>query len=496
MAQPTLALLRDAHLVPEQGVRALDCELEKIVAVRDAVFSGAGAGLDVLRAIVTFQREDGSFALVSDYRMDGDCRVAYVYRPSYACCQVLMASLLAGVEFDGMREALARGLAFCCTRGLNGHGYDAMRQQLEDLGDFATAGLPAFLEKHDDLCPEFTSMVGSILDSYEVRLLKAQTRGDWDRDFTLELLDVLAAYGRDAQVPVFVYGTLLQGMCNAPLLDGSAYLGVAVLEGYSLYDLGAYPGIKPAPGTPGIAAPGRVMGELRLVDAATLRRLHVLEGKGTLYDFERVVLAVNGQLTPAFAYVYRGEVERDSLIPLQLQPYRTLDALKKTHVWYVSYGSNILYERFMCYVAGGFCEANGRYYQGCSDPTPPADVVSLEIPYDVYFGNRSGTWGGAGVAFLDVSTPGSAYARAYLITKEQYEQIHCEESAAPGWYPHEVDLGSMSGIPMRTFTNRVRRDPNPPSEAYLEVLRQGFAEAFHPMSCGEIDEYLNELMER
>ncbi len=46
----------------------------------------------------------------------------------------------------------------------------------------------------------------------------------------------------------------------------------------------------------------------------------------------------------------------------------------KDYVWYACYGSNLLYERFKCYILGGTFNGNGRYHDGCQDKTLPKDM--------------------------------------------------------------------------------------------------------------------------
>ena len=343
---------------------------------------------------------------------------------------------------------------------------------------------------------EFTELIQCIARDYQTRILNANTFGDWGEDHTLEMMELAEAFGFSARAKVFVYGTLLQGTYNADLIAQAPYLGKAELEGYDLYDLGAYPGIKPAADKPRKTLAPRVLGELRLADAATLRRLHALEGKGSLYDFKPADVLLNGVPQHACVYVYRGQVDPMNIIPLQLQPYSRYAELKQTHVWYACYGSNILMERFMNYIAGGTCRLNGRDYLACSDPTPPVDVRAFTLPYGVYFGNRSISWEGSGVAFLDVSQPGEALGRAYLITREQYAHVRRLECVNANWYPDEVDLGTLNGIPVRTFTNRARREPNAPSATYLDVMHAGIEEAYYSISSSEVEAYLAKIARR
>ncbi len=73
---------------------------------------------------------------------------------------------------------------------------------------------------------------------------------------------------------LFVYGTLKRGGSNHHHLAGQTLLGLArTAPGFTLFSLGAYPGLVAAP----TDAHG-VTGELWSVDAACLARLDALEG--------------------------------------------------------------------------------------------------------------------------------------------------------------------------------------------------------------------------
>jgi gamma-glutamylcyclotransferase (GGCT)/AIG2-like uncharacterized protein YtfP len=73
---------------------------------------------------------------------------------------------------------------------------------------------------------------------------------------------------------LFVYGTLKRGCCNHRLLAGQSFLGVArTVPGYSLRNLGGYPGIFPDP-----ADRAGVAGEIWSIAPDALARLDAFEG--------------------------------------------------------------------------------------------------------------------------------------------------------------------------------------------------------------------------
>ena len=167
-------------------------------------------------------------------------------------------------------------------------------------------------------------------------------------------------------------------------------------------------------------------------------------------------------------------------------------------MWYVSYGSDMLYERFMCYINGGKFDGKGRNHKKCKDTTPPQSKMNYEIPYNMYFGNKSKTWSNKGVAFLDVSNDkGKAYGVAYLITGEQFEHIYEEENDGikPNfdsiWYNKKHEIGTFNDIPVMTITNRKVNKKNNPNENYLKILFKGLKENYSSLSDEEIEEYLN-----
>lgn len=173
-----------------------------------------------------------------------------------------------------------------------------------------------------------------------------------------------------------------------------------------------------------------------------------------------------------------------------------------SRVWYVSYGSNLLRERFCCYILGGTPPGSAFHQPGCVDCTLPERDELAEIPGRVSFRGSSRGWHGGGVCFLDHRADGHSIGRKHLVTLDQFINVTEQENAhKPGstgllldfdelreagevhlpwqsWYSRLVWLGESEGLPMLTFINAADRvmPENSPSEAYLLTLVRGMRE--------------------
>lgn len=183
------------------------------------------------------------------------------------------------------------------------------------------------------------------------------------------------------------------------------------------------------------------------------------------------------------------------------------------YVWYASYGSNISYDRFMCYIKGGKPEGATKTYFGCADKISPIDQKPIKIPHELYFAKKSPTWDGGGVCFINpkkdvqVETLGNMY----LITQEQFmevvqqengskesmkidfEKIETEKSfnisKAP--YGNLLFLGRENNAPIFTFTNEkfLKNEINPPNVHYLKTIIKGLIQ-IHQLNQQALKTYL------
>ncbi|GGF28025.1 hypothetical protein [Echinicola rosea] len=183
------------------------------------------------------------------------------------------------------------------------------------------------------------------------------------------------------------------------------------------------------------------------------------------------------------------------------------------YLWYASYGSNLLEERFLCYIRGGKPLGATKTYQGCVDKSVPTEKKGIEIPYRLYFAKNAKIWHGGGVAFIHREKSGSERTLAcmYRITHEQFYDVVKQENGLPqrpeidleqviaqgnmvlgaaGWYDHLLYLGKQDGEPIFTFTAKQLFQPYvEPHESYLGTIIRGI-KVVHALTDEEIFDYL------
>lgn len=181
-------------------------------------------------------------------------------------------------------------------------------------------------------------------------------------------------------------------------------------------------------------------------------------------------------------------------------------AESKPYVWYASYGSNLLRERFLCYILGGTPEGATRNHTGSTDKTLPRDDQPIEIPYPLYFAEMSASWQNAGVAFIgdEKVSEEPALGRMYRITAEQFVHVVRQENGlepeddslkvdldavekqgqmnvGAGWYGKIIYLGRQGGYPIYTFTSPKEYTQiavTRPGENYLKTIARGIHQTY------------------
>ncbi|AEV98128.1 hypothetical protein A4D02_33605 [Niastella koreensis] len=182
-------------------------------------------------------------------------------------------------------------------------------------------------------------------------------------------------------------------------------------------------------------------------------------------------------------------------------------------VWYACYGSNILEERFLCYIKGGQPKGAKTTYEGCRNKTLPADNEDFYISSELYFAKESNNWDNGGVAFVRTlfEPQASTIGRIYLVTKGQLIDIARQETNTkteltidfdkaindssyilkrPSWYGNLLYLGRQNEYPIFTLTNENDLQPfTKPNKNYIKTISKGIKEA-HNFDDKTIFEYL------
>ena len=180
-------------------------------------------------------------------------------------------------------------------------------------------------------------------------------------------------------------------------------------------------------------------------------------------------------------------------------------------VWYASYGSNLLAERFGYYLSGGSMGQQTVGHIGARDSTPATANRSWKARHELRFGGESRRWDGGGVAFVNAE-PGSGecVVRLWLLTAAQFDDVAAQENQMrPGdlvvdhaavrdvghldvvdsWYGRVLWLGDVEGRAVFTFTSPVVRSSSPPARSYLDVVGRGLLEC--GLTTQEAAEYLH-----
>lgn len=187
---------------------------------------------------------------------------------------------------------------------------------------------------------------------------------------------------------------------------------------------------------------------------------------------------------------------------------------KKEYIWYASYGSNLLEDRFNCYIQGGKPKGSTKNYEGCRDKNLPIEKEETYISSDLYFAKKSKLWNDGGVCFISniFGSGKETLARMYLITKEQFIDVVKQETnniselkikfdkaiidgdlifKQNSWYGKIIYLGNKNNYPIFTFTNEIDiEEENKPNENYLKTIIEGIKETFINLNEFDILEYL------
>ena len=431
----------------------------------------------LLKNAVSLQIENGYIRIFEDPTMPMDARVDIIHKPSYviAAIGIYVTQNRPEIFDPELSQMFLNLLEGAFEYGIIGHGIDHEETVRRTMLMLCKAGLREFLAAHGTEYPVFATAINRHMEHFFDLAKRIDedgiivTANGFSRDSINHLIKELVAYWNGNTCPVFVYGTLMKDERANWMLSGGEYAGFFQLKDHAMYNLGAYPGIKPCTGE-------SVLGELYFVNDETVVRLDEYEGEGSLYKRETVELDAAHSKFSAEVYIYNRDVTGCQKMREEWNGHD--DDL----VWYAGYGSNLSSERFACYISGGTCAENGRTYSGSSDPTPPRAEARCTYYGRLYFGNNSSSWDGCGVAFFDPNPKDKderVYMKRYLITRRQFHDVMAQEGKSASWYGRMVCLEVDNfGIPVYTLTSENLRPENTPSPAYIKLIAKVLREEF------------------
>jgi hypothetical protein len=203
----------------------------------------------------------------------------------------------------------------------------------------------------------------------------------------------------------------------------------------------------------------------------------------------------------------------------------------ESSVWYAVYGSNLLKERFLCYLEGKEFRTNTTVLSApprCEAGTQihghlPFNDQPFKVPFKLYFAHTKSKWGHGGVAFVEIEQvhPPPTLGRAYLLTLQQLKCLAREENGGShpidikhemlfgsvgttheittdqqGWYRILLLCGSLNykvtQLPVVTLTGQPEEavPRYSPSPIYHNTIWKGLHQTYPDKPDYEIEEYL------
>lgn len=204
--------MENTFYVPENAtrfnyvVKRLQLDLEEIVRVRDIpeqeIRDYIKVAIDTAVAYEFKPELEMSFwQFDAPNHMPGDCRIPYVYMPTYYMVCIMMYAAC-NYEFvwdmDGFKETLYRGLNGAVGRKFTGDDWTGNEGLIEVMEIFAKAYVDRFVEKYPTFNEKFTNQFQEAMKHLKENLATGKVEHDWIRkDYPQLAQRVLNLYASD-----------------------------------------------------------------------------------------------------------------------------------------------------------------------------------------------------------------------------------------------------------------------------------------------------------
>ena len=193
------------------------------------------------------------FGFWNPREMPSDCRVAYVYEPTYIATAILIKACMLYPEFLGtvIPEEEMRSCMLACTgRSFHGSGPSDLKGAVETVGLFTGAGANLFLELHPDICEEFAHCYDMWLWTFEQGIEKGVLQGAWGDSYLEEAKAIMEEARASLHVDneddgryYIAYGSNLNVNQMESRCPDAEVVGTGMLKGMRLWFKGSQTGI-------------------------------------------------------------------------------------------------------------------------------------------------------------------------------------------------------------------------------------------------------------
>jgi len=265
-----------------------------------------------IKELISYQDPDGSWKLIQEDYTPYDAIVEYWKKPTVLSTAILINYKLKNkkIKIKNFDKSLNEALESIIKGKLSGHGFAAFNFKIKSLNILIKAGLKDFLIKYPNYNKKFADFILEEKSNLEKSLNANKTRFDYNEEFKLRLREILNLM-ENKKGFIFVYGRLMKKDGRKhKYLKNSKLIGEGVLEGYSLYDLGYYPGI--------VKEEGKVKGEIYEIPVEDLKNIDSYEGEGLVYKREKLDIRIENETIKANAYVYLQNVKEINKIDFNI----------------------------------------------------------------------------------------------------------------------------------------------------------------------------------
>lgn len=150
---------------------------------------------DVVVLISNFQKEDGTFDLISG-TLPNDIKVYFNEETTYICTSIYIKAYLYEKEWFEENiglNSLRLALEECTIYNLFGHGYEAFDTQIKSMNIFIKNGLKEFIRNYFDINNKFSKMIIDILNDYKKRVDENNYKYGFS-NYEVEIKKVLREY--------------------------------------------------------------------------------------------------------------------------------------------------------------------------------------------------------------------------------------------------------------------------------------------------------------